>query len=148
MMKRSRLALAAAGGALALGATLGTGAGPASADVSAQAWQPCAEGDVCVYSGVNGTEDRCSWDGNDPNWSTATGGTPLCSWRANGKNVQSIWNNGTRDTAYRHVKFYLGTNYTDYYGCAVRYDTGVGWRGNTGPDAGAPIRSHKWVTSC
>ncbi|MFJ5262112.1 peptidase inhibitor family I36 protein [Streptomyces sp. NPDC088387] len=146
-MKRSSMALAAAGGALALCAALGASAGTASADVGPKAWGSCAAGDVCVYTEFNGTGEKCSWDANDPNWLTAAGGTPKCSW-AGTKNVKSIWNNGKRDTAYRHVKFYLGTNYTNYYGCAERYAAGVGWRGNTGPDAGAPIRSHKWVTSC
>lgn len=141
-MKRNRLALAAAGGALALGASLATGTGTANATpVSAQAaWYNCDPGEICVYSGSNGTGAGCWWTGDDPDW---LAGSIQCSWADTAK-VVSIWNRGTGSAgSYRHVKFYHQANYTNYYACAAQ-----GFKDNTGPDGGVWLRSHKWVTTC
>ncbi|MFF8717567.1 peptidase inhibitor family I36 protein [Streptomyces sp. NPDC015184] len=141
-MARHRLTLAALGAALAMGSALSTGSGTAAAaPAGAQAaWGGCDVGDICVYTGANGTGSVCAWDGDDPDW---TGGAIRCSW-AESKNVVSIWNRGMGGAGtLRHVKFYKKANYQDYYGCAAQ-----GFKGNTGPDAGASLRSHKWVTSC
>lgn len=130
---RIKLGLAAAGSALAMAASLGAG----SASAATTAWSGCVSGDICLYSGANGTGSVCVWDGDMPKW------TDVCSW-ADEKNAVSIWNRGTGGAGtYRHVKFYLGDYYTNFYACAAQ-----GFKGNTGPDAGAPIRSFKWATSC
>ncbi|MGW7411009.1 peptidase inhibitor family I36 protein [Streptomyces sp. NPDC054863] len=140
-MKRTRLALAAAGSALALAGTLGAGAGQASAaPVTALAWGGCVSGDICVYSGLNGTGDVCAWDGDDNNWRA---GAVVCSWSDN-KRVMSIWNRGTGGAgSYRHVKFYHSADYKNYYACAAQ-----NFQGNTNGTAGAWLQSHRWVTSC
>ncbi|MFF5768595.1 peptidase inhibitor family I36 protein [Streptomyces tanashiensis] len=136
-MKRNRLALAATTGALALGAALATSTGTATA---ATPWQGCAVGDICVYSELNGYGSVCAWDGDDPDWQ---GGAIRCSWSST-KAVKSIWNRGTGGSgSYRHVKFYFGADSTNYYACAAQ-----GFKGNTGPDAGAKLKSHQWVTNC
>lgn len=136
-MRRNKLALAAAGGALALGAALGTGAGTANADVGAQAWGGCSSGEICVYSGLNGTGSMCDWVGNDPDWHT---GDERCTIT-----VKSIWNRGTGGAgAPRHVWFHFGANYTGgYYACAAQ-----NFKGNTGPNGGVRLRSHQWATYC
>ncbi|MCX5390395.1 peptidase inhibitor family I36 protein [Streptomyces sp. NBC_00094] len=132
---RVRLGLAAAFSALAM--TVSLGAGTARA---ADPWAGCYSGDVCVYTGLNGTGSVCAWSGGDNNWSA---GPITCSWTLT-KNVKSIWNRGTGGVGtYRHVDFFLAADYTSFYACAAQ-----GFKGNTGPDAGAPIRSHYWTDRC
>lgn len=119
------------------------------------AWSNCYEGDICVYNGLNGTGDMCSWDGNDRDWYTNEGSGSnqwVCSWAqpwdSRPHNVKSIWNRGTLQGGPASVKFYL-TDGT-YYACAhgPTADGKPGFQGNTGPDAGAHLRSHMWVSSC
>ncbi|MEV0784965.1 peptidase inhibitor family I36 protein [Streptomyces sp. NPDC050423] len=137
-MGRHRLTLAALGATLALGSALSTGSGAVAATPAGTtaAWGGCAVGDICVYSGANGTGSVCAWDGDDLDW---RGGTVQCSWSGS-KNVLSVWNRGTGgDGSYRHVKFYKGADYKGYNGCVHQ-----GAKGNTG----SHLRSHKWATSC
>ncbi|MEV8623942.1 peptidase inhibitor family I36 protein [Streptomyces sp. NPDC051079] len=134
-MQRNRLALAVATGALAAVATLGTGAGTASAGTTA-VWQGCQSGQICVYPELNGYGTPCVWYGDDRDWRS---GFPYCD-----KTVKSIWNRGTGGAGtYRHVKFYFNAGYDKYYACAAQ-----GFKGNTGPTAGVVLRSHIWATSC
>ncbi|MFF0747131.1 peptidase inhibitor family I36 protein [Streptomyces sp. NPDC004111] len=116
-------------------------------------WRNCAEGDICVYNGPDGTGEVCTWDGNDANWRTSTGSGShrwICKWTQtwepapeHGRKVKSIWNRGTTAGGPADVRFYFGENYTNYYACAAK-----GFKGNTGPDAGVFLLSHSWVSSC
>ncbi|MFD6589039.1 peptidase inhibitor family I36 protein [Streptomyces anulatus] len=122
---------------LVAGVTLLAGVGLGAATVPAQAKAlaySCPEGDICFYTGDNGTGERCNWDGNDNDWRN---GTIQCSWAAD-KNVRSIYNNGTSGMA---VVYYSGANYETRKGCTTK-----GKKGNL---AGTyKVRSHKWVNSC
>ncbi|MFH8791105.1 peptidase inhibitor family I36 protein [Streptomyces sp. NPDC017941] len=130
--RNSRIAAMAAGGVLALTAALGSGAGAASA--GERAWAGCERGEICVYSGPGGTGTRCDWYPDDPDWLT---GAETCTIR-----VRSIWNNGEAG-GFDDVKFYFDTDYRNYYACARNQ-----WRGETGPDAGVKLRSHRWSKTC
>ncbi|MEV7012524.1 peptidase inhibitor family I36 protein [Streptosporangium sp. NPDC051022] len=110
--------------------------GSTGALAAAAAWIPCPSGDVCFYTGENGTGSMCHWTNSDPDWTT---GSDVCSW-ATTTLTRSVWNNG-QATAYPTLYFYWGTNYTRYAGCIDR-----GWGANIGPTY---LFSHKWVTgSC
>ncbi|WP_433531790.1 peptidase inhibitor family I36 protein [Micromonospora sp. CA-263727] len=119
--------------AAALAAVLGFSTVPAqSADVGLLAWE-CPSGNVCFWSGSNGTGSRCIWNGDDPDWRS---GSAICSWSATSP-VRSVFNNG-RDPAFSGVAYYLNTNYGSRVGC-----TPQGARGNlTGTYS---PRSHQWV---
>ncbi|MER5748054.1 peptidase inhibitor family I36 protein [Streptomyces sp. NPDC002225] len=138
MFRQSKLGLAAASSLLALAGTLVTGTGTANA--TAQAWGGCAAGDICVYSGLNGTGSVCAWDGDDNDWES---GAITCSWSST-KKVMSIWNNGTGGPgSYKDVHFFHQANRLGWYGCAAQ-----GWAGNTNGTTGAWLRSHQWWTGC
>jgi hypothetical protein len=134
-MKRVRALRTKAG--LVTGVTLfaGLSLGVTSAPAQAQARAySCPSGDICFYSGDDGTGDRCNWDANDADWRN---GTTRCSWSAD-KNVRSVYNNGTSGMA---VVYYSGANYETRKGCTTK-----GKKGNL---AGTyKLRSHKWVSSC
>lgn len=101
-----------------------TAVGPSTA---APAAYSCPVGNVCFYSGTDGSGQRCNWQVDDPDW---RGGSTVCSWSGS-SNVRSVYNN-----AYSDVAYYLGANYSNYVGCTV-----VGDSGNlTG--SGYKIRSH------
>ncbi|MFD5701226.1 peptidase inhibitor family I36 protein [Streptomyces lasiicapitis] len=120
---------------MVLTGVLGTGAGAAgAAPAGERAWAGCDYGEICVYSGLNGTGTRCDWYGDDSNWAS---GAETCSIR-----VKSIWNNG-KPEAYRHVNFFFKAGHDDFYACARH-----GWRGNTGPTNGVKLLSHGWATAC
>ncbi len=102
----------------------------------AASYDDCQSGDVCFYTGANGSGQMCAWDGDDPDWRT---GAVKCTWAAT-TNVRSVYNNGTKGV-YQDVVYYSGKDYTNRIGC-----TKVGKKGNlTGTYR---LRSHKWVTSC
>ncbi|MEU0169564.1 peptidase inhibitor family I36 protein [Streptomyces iakyrus] len=116
---------------LLAGLSLGVTSAPAQAQVRTYS---CPSGDICFYSGDDGTGDRCNWDGNDNDWRN---GATKCSWSAD-KNVRSVYNNGTSGMA---VVYYGGANYETRKGCTTK-----GKKGNL---AGTyKLRSHKWVSSC
>ncbi|MEU7583473.1 peptidase inhibitor family I36 protein [Streptomyces sp. NPDC041068] len=127
-----------------------------SATAGERAWGGCDPGDICVYNGLDGQGDVCAWDGNDIDWWTEDGSGSskwVCKWAQSwdprpGK-VKSIWNRGNDDGSPTSVKFYFNNNYRDYYACAYGAKNGKpGFKGNTGPDAGVKLQSHKWVSSC
>lgn len=140
----------------ALGAATFGPMAPTSSAATQAAWHGCASGDICIYNGLNGTGDVCTWDGNDIDWWTDDGSGSsqyLCSWTQpwdyRDGNVKSIWNRGTLDAGPANVKFYFRANYDGYYACAHGPTNGKpGFQGNTGPDQGAALRSHRWVSSC
>jgi hypothetical protein len=101
-----------------------------------QAWS-CNSGNVCFYTGPDGTGSRCMWSNADSDWAT---GTDVCSWALT-TNVKSIWNRGT-STSYTGVAYYKQTGYTDRVGCTRQ--------GRSGNLAGTyKVRSHRWISgSC
>ncbi|MFF0741543.1 peptidase inhibitor family I36 protein [Streptomyces sp. NPDC004111] len=123
--------------AAAFGAAFGLMAPAAQADTRA-AWSGCATGEICVYQELNGGGKPCHWDGEDNDWEN---GNITCSWAGPNMHAKSIWNRGTGSVS--AVKFYKFAYFNDFYACAAK-----GFKGNTGPDAGVHIQSHKWATSC
>lgn len=118
-----------AGSTLLAGIGLGVAATPAHA-----AYSDCESGEICFYTGDNGTGKMCAWDGNDSDWRN---GAVQCSWAAD-NNVRSVYNNGTSGKA---VVYYSGANHENRKGCTTK-----GKKGNL---AGTyKLRSHKWVNSC
>jgi Peptidase inhibitor family I36 len=101
-----------------------------------QAWS-CNTGNVCFYTGPDGTGSRCMWSVADSDWAT---GTDVCSWALT-TNVKSIWNRGT-SSSYTGVAYYKQTGYTDRVGCTRQ--------GASGNLAGTyKVRSHRWISgSC
>jgi hypothetical protein len=116
-MRKVRPALAVAS-ATALAAVLAL---PGTAAAAPTAWGACAEGNVCFYTGDNGTGQKCSWSVADPDW---TQGTTRCSWSQT-TNAQSVWNRGT-SSSYTGVAYYQWANYNTRMGC-----TDQGARGNS-----------------
>ncbi|MFC9647388.1 MULTISPECIES: peptidase inhibitor family I36 protein [unclassified Streptomyces] len=113
------------GAALGAAALVVTSAGVSSAAPTAYT---CPIGNICFYSGSNGTGQRCNWQVSDPDWRA---GTTTCSWSSSA-NVRSVYNNG-----YTGVVYYTGANYTSRVGC-----TGAGGSGNlTGT---YKVRSHEF----
>ncbi|GAA0915246.1 peptidase inhibitor family I36 protein [Streptomyces thermoalcalitolerans] len=129
-MRKVRLVLAAAS-AGALAAVLAL---PGTATAAPTEWGACASGNVCFYTGDNGTGQKCSWSVADPDW---TQGDIKCSW-AETKNVQSVWNRGT-SKSYTGVAYYRWADYNTRMGC-----TPQGKRGNLTGN-GYKLKSHRWV---
>lgn len=100
------------------------------------AWA-CDAGDVCFWTGFNGTGSRCNWGRADADW---TSGAIVCSW-ATTSVVKSVWNRGVSDQL-TGVAYYVRKNYVSRIGC-----TRQGARGNL---AGTyTVLSHIWInTSC
>lgn len=133
-MKRVRALRSKA--SLFAGATLlaGIGVGITASPAQAASYADCTSGNICFYTGDNGTGKMCKWDGNDNDWRN---GSIQCSWAAD-NNVRSVYNNGTSGMS---VVYYSGANYETRKGC-----TKSGVKGNL---AGTyKLRSHKWVSSC
>lgn len=112
-----------------------TGSAGISGDAGiAASYSDCPKGDVCFYSGSNGTGNMCNWDVSDPDWRS---GAITCFGVTT---PRSIYNNGYAG-GYDDVVYYINTGYNDRIGC-----TRVGVQGNL---AGTyVVRSHQWVTSC
>ncbi|WP_089154304.1 peptidase inhibitor family I36 protein [Micromonospora sp. NBS 11-29] len=107
----------------------------ATAPASADNWVgSCDPGNVCFYTGWNGTGSKCSWSDADPDWAN---GNIQCSWALT-SNVLSVWNNG-QSTAYQGVVYYYSNNYNDRAGCTRRWN-----RGNL--QGTYKLRSHQWTT--
>jgi hypothetical protein len=112
---------------------LGLAAPPAPA--SAADWVgSCTPGNVCFYSGPNGTGSKCSWSDKDPDWAN---GNVQCSWALT-TNPRSVWNNG-QSTAFQGVVYYRARDFKDRAGCTRRWN-----RGNLVGDY--RILSHEWTT--
>ena len=125
---RTVLATTAAAAAVALALPGQAMAAPAEPT----AWE-CASGNVCFWTGYNGTGKRCAWSVADPDWQS---GNIKCSWAAT-TNVRSVWNRGT-SSSYTGVAYYRNTDYNGRIGC-----TRQGQRGNL---AGTyKVRSHRWI---
>jgi hypothetical protein len=131
-MRKASTVLAAA--FVALTAAFATVPSAASAAPVLRAYSNCASGDICFYTGVNGTGQMCAWDGNAYSWHA-------CSWGET-TNVRSVVNKGTGGAgSRRHVVYYHDSGYINRIGC-----TKQGVQGNL---AGTyTIGSHKWVASC
>jgi Peptidase inhibitor family I36 len=103
-------------------------------EVPHASYSDCPAGDVCFYTGQNGTGSMCKWSVADPDW---TSGSIVCSW-ATTHNVKSVYNHGT-SSSFSGVRYYTQTNYNGSIGC-----TRQGGQGNL---AGTyQLRSHQWVT--
>jgi Peptidase inhibitor family I36 len=116
---------------------------PASAQAGPTAsYSDCPKGDICFYTGKNGTGRMCNWEGNDSDWRR---GAIRCSWSGT-RNVRSVYNNGY-DSGNKDVAYYVGANYKDSNGNPRRIGcTKVGKQGNL---AGTyKLRSHKWIRNC
>lgn len=84
----------------------GTGTAPS-------AWQ-CPDGDVCFWSGPDGTGSLCKWDVTDPDWRS---GDIVCSW-SEGDEVRSVFNNShSPDAPDVAVLYYKRTNFHARVGC-------------------------------
>ncbi|MFF4488717.1 peptidase inhibitor family I36 protein [Streptomyces sp. NPDC001544] len=132
--RRGRRALAAAAITFATGA-LGLIA-PNTASASTQAAWDCPSGDLCVWTGSNGTGSRCTWSNADPDWWS---GSIQCSW-SDTQNVGSAKNSGT-SSSYGYVVLYTGANYTGDGYCIAQH-------GDTWPGLNVRFRSHRWEASC
>jgi hypothetical protein len=98
------------------------------------AWT-CSTGDMCAWTGLDGTGSRCAWTNADNDWRA---GATVCSW-ASSTNVQSIYNHGT-SASYSGVAFYSGANYSGFLFCVPQ-----GWIADISA-GGLNIRSHKWIS--
>lgn len=122
--------VSAAVGATALAAALSL---PGAAEAAPAEWGACASGNVCFYTGYDGTGSKCSWSVADPDW---TQGDTRCSWSQT-TNVRSVWNRGT-SSSYTGVAYYQWADYNTRKGCTVQ-----GARGNL---AGTyKLKSHRWI---
>lgn len=63
---------------------------PGTVQASPSAFSDCPTGNVCFWTGDNGTGSRCTWSVDDPDWQ---GGSIRCSWAATTP-AQSVYNHG------------------------------------------------------
>ncbi|MET9555602.1 peptidase inhibitor family I36 protein [Streptomyces sp. NPDC006645] len=116
-------------------AALGAFVPSAPAAAAPTAWGACAEGNVCFYTGFDGTGSKCTFPVADRDWTQA----PLvCSWSQT-TNVKSVWNNGTSPN-FTGVAYYQWNNMVekDRKGCTLQ--------GKRGDLAGTyKLKSHQWV---
>lgn len=95
----------------------------------------CSVGNVCFYTGPDGSGSRCMWSIADNDWAT---GASVCSW-ATTTNVKSVWNRGTSSAT--GVEFFTSTNY------ASSSRIGCTRQGGSGNLAGTyKLRSHRWTS--
>lgn len=87
---------------------------PDASEVVVAAYEDCGWGEICFYTGRDGTGDKCSWTSYDENWSE---GSVQCSW-AGSQNVCSVFNK----TSVR-FEYFRSANYINRIG-----STG-GWSG-------------------
>ncbi|MFC0625327.1 peptidase inhibitor family I36 protein [Kribbella deserti] len=95
------------------------------------AWT-CSIGEICFFSGTDGTGRVCSWTGADDDW---LAGTVTCPW-ARTDSAESVRNNIT-NTAFTGIRYYISTAYRNTVGCIPR-----GARGNL--QTSRLLRSHNW----
>jgi peptidase inhibitor family I36 len=108
---------------------------PGMAQATTSGFSDCPSGNVCFWTGDNGTGSRCTWSVDDPDWQ---GGNIRCSWAAT-RTAQSVYNHGTSG---RSVSYYTGANYSgSRAGCTAAGGQG-NFQGNQGN--GYFLRSHKW----
>ncbi|MEU4643905.1 peptidase inhibitor family I36 protein [Micromonospora sp. NPDC023814] len=108
---------------------------PAGDAAITAAWD-CPVGDICIWSGDNGTGSRCNWANADNDWRS---GSIACSWSATSP-VKSMWNRGT-SSSYTVVALYHGADYSNLWGC-------LGQNGGNWTGIGVYLRSHRWASSC
>ncbi|WP_431883069.1 peptidase inhibitor family I36 protein [Micromonospora gifhornensis] len=99
----------------------------------AAAWD-CPSGDLCIWTGTNGTGSRCAWSNADNDWRS---GSIVCSWSST-QPYRSVWNRGT-SSSYVAVWIYGGANYTGSYDCIAQGDRFGSSNGRA--------RSHRWQAS-
>ncbi len=104
------------------------------------AWD-CPVGDLCVWSGYDGTGSRCNWANADNDWMNAP---VTCSWSGYNK-VKSIYNRG-QSTSYLGVMLYENINYNsnDIWGCIAQ---GKKMSFISGISDGVYLASHRWTNS-
>ncbi|MFJ8098487.1 peptidase inhibitor family I36 protein [Streptomyces griseofuscus] len=108
------------------------GTAQASADSS---YSDCPSGNVCFYTGDDGTGKMCAWSVDDPDWRS---GSITCSWSATTR-AQSVYNHGVTGAP---VSYYTGANYGGSRAGCTKAGTKGNFVGNSG--AGYFLRSHKW----
>jgi hypothetical protein len=105
-----------------------TGTASAEPQVPAQALT-CPAGTLCVWPVPDGSNNRCSWLEDNPNWGT------WCSWSSS-RPVRAAYNNKSN---YPGVCLYTGTYYRGTAYFIERHHAVAG--------PGVIIRSHRWTTS-
>jgi hypothetical protein len=89
----------------------------------------CAAGNLCVWPVTDGSQNRCSFTGDNPDWS--------CSW-SRSRPVQAVYNRNTNPN-YAGVCLYPAP----YYQGSTAYFLRQGGQAQGWP--GVIIRSHRWV---
>ncbi|WP_196279279.1 peptidase inhibitor family I36 protein [Catellatospora vulcania] len=104
------------------------------------AWD-CPVGDLCVWSGYDGTGSRCNWANADNDWMNAP---VTCSWSGYNK-VKSIYNRG-QSTSFLGVMLYKNTNYPSnaIWDCIAQ---GSKMSFISGISDGVYLASHRWTNS-
>ncbi|MEV0316958.1 peptidase inhibitor family I36 protein [Streptomyces sp. NPDC050658] len=111
-----RLARTMVTASMALAAALGTAPAALAAPAAppAPAAYNCSNGYFCIYSGWNGTGERCAWASTQrPNTADS------CGFIQRGLNVLSVANSTSQ-----RKQYYKGTNYHDRVGSTTAGDAG------------------------
>lgn len=95
---------------------------------STSAYADCPPGEICFYTGYNGSGKRCSWYAHDTDWAS---GSTTCSW-ALSSNVCSVYNRTSR-----RVEYFREANYVSRIGSTLS-----GVAGNLA--CNYKIRSHRF----
>ncbi|MFJ9926914.1 MULTISPECIES: peptidase inhibitor family I36 protein [Streptomyces] len=106
---------------------------PAAQAAPATSYNDCARGLFCVWSGDNGTGQRCEWRVDDADW---LAGSRICKW-AKGTRVQSAYNHGESGAP---VSAYTAAD----YGGTKMFCLRSGRRANL-KGVGTYLRSHTWA---
>lgn len=80
-------------------------------EIANATFSDCPAGDLCFYTGLNGTGKMCHWGVIDPDWAS---GQIVCSWALT-NNVCSIFNRWTGT-----VDYYTSPNYVNHIGSTAR----------------------------
>jgi hypothetical protein len=81
--------------------------GQAPKVVANATFSDCDVGEICFFTGANGSGSMCSWTAHDTDWAS---GSAQCSW-ATTSNVCSVFNRMNR-----RVEYFTSTNYVNRIG--------------------------------
>ncbi|MFR9794381.1 protein kinase domain-containing protein [Streptomyces sp. MS06] len=114
--------------------------GSPTASAQPVGYDRCLPGDVCFFTGRDGTGAMCAWEGDDTDWAR---GETTCSW-AGKRDALSVFNNGhdtTQGEIFIDVVYFARDSLRDRLGCVE-----VGTRHNL-PTPLRPM-SHRWTEHC